>query len=149
MRKELKLYKLTEEEAKMFYVNACSLLPEEIENRKNITEIAKNFNISISFHSPGAYRPKDMSLGQIKIFEETSEQNKSFIRHLRNAFCHLYIEIKNDICTFIDWNPYYDANGKKGRFALKRVTMAGKVTYRNLESLLKEFISERSLKNKN
>ena len=144
---KLKLYKLTEEEAKMFYVNACFLLPEEIENRKNITEIAKNFNISISFHSSGGYRPKDMSLGQIKIFEDTSEQNKSFIRHLRNAFCHLYIEIKNDICTFIDWDPY-ESTGKKCGFAYKRVKMAGRVPYKDLESVLKEFISERSLKNK-
>ena len=145
MGKKLKLYKLTEEEAKMFYVNACSLLPEEIENRKNITEIAKNFNISISFHSPGGYRPKDLSIGQIKVFEETSEQNKTFIRHLRNAFCHLYIEIKDGICSFIDWDPY-DFAGKKCGFAYKRVKMAGIVPYKDLESVLIEFISERSLK---
>ena len=148
MGEKLKLYKLSEEEVKMFYMNACSLFPEEIENRKNISEITKNFNLSISFHSPGTYRPKDISLGQIKIFEKTSEQNKSFIRHLRNAFCHLYIEIKDGICSLIDWDPY-DSTGKKCGFAYKRVKMVGIVPYKDLESVLKEFISERSLKNKN
>lgn len=147
MARNPRKYKLNKEEALMFYVNACSLLPEEIKNRKNITEIAKKFNISISFLSPGEYQPKDMSIGQIKIFEKTSEQNKSFIRNLRNAFCHLYIEIDNNrICSFIDWNPFYDSNGKNGGFAHKRVTMAGKVAYDDLESLLKEFISDHNLK---
>lgn len=142
--KSPKQYKLNGEEAKFLYINVCSILNEEIKGRINICDFGKKFNISVSFAEEGTYKTSDIELGKIIIYEKPSEQNKSFINHLRNAFCHLYIEINDNICLLQDWNRFKD--GKKENYAYKKVTMIGKVYYSDLKNLLKEFNSERGLK---
>lgn len=131
---------LNDNDAVFFYKNAAKL-SSELEHRKNISALASKFGITITF-AKGPCKKFTTEADSITIYGPTSNQNKTFFRHLRNAFAHLYIEVANSRCKLLDWKQY--ENGKLQQYTARRITMHGDVDYAKFKDLLQEFFSETS-----
>lgn len=133
---------LGNDDALLFYEYSAKK-DNEIEKRKNISAIASKHGIIIEFNK-GNCTKRPTLRNKIIIYQCKSEHNKTFFRHIRNAFAHLYIEISDRRCILLDWTPYQ--NGKKQDFRVATITMIGDVEYDKFKNVLKEFFSQSSKK---
>lgn len=143
---------LNHEDVIFFYDYVLSKEDRDIQNRIRLDKLIKkmklSFEIKISEEKLKKPYPEKPNLLWIINSDEKFEFNKTVIRHLRNAFCHKYISIENDRCKLLDWNQY-NKDGKKLEFRSKNITMIGDISYSDLQNLLMEFFSEKSIQKKN
>lgn len=151
-KKQLNEFIIKEAECiKFFYDNFIAPTNSQISNRKQIIKLANEeaIPITIDFIQYGKCQSAIHPIDCIKIFDKSAlkqqGQNKLFIQHLRNAFCHKYVQIDGGRCRFLDWKQYEE--GKKCKFSYKRITLIGDVDYEAFKELISKFFSEKSKTN--
>ena len=138
---------LTKNDILFFYNQCLGKSSNEIKNRIAIDALSCKMKIPITveFNVSGTYKGEDF-MDKILIFDsDNKRKNKKFFQHLRNAFCHKYIEIVNGRCKLLDWNAFGDNKPKS--YANKHITMIGEVDFASLQQLIYAFYSNQS-KNK-
>lgn len=140
-----KQYVLNDSDVLFFYYHSAKT-DAEIAKRESISKIASRHGIKFDFIKDKCTR-QQATQNCIKIYKSKTNHNRTFFKHLRNAFAHLYIEISGNRCKLLDWNPY--ASGTQSKFKVSLITMTVDVEYEALKKVLEEFFSPTQEQNEN
>lgn len=137
---------LKEEDVKFFYKNVLSRLSQNISGYNSICSVSKKFGFKVIFvPSQSNCNIHKLPYDKIIIYDKSVNANEQFLRHIRNAFAHLLIDIDDNggRCKLIDWDKYLSKNHKYSR---NTITMQGDVNYESLKNAIQFLFSDQNKK---
>ena len=132
-------YVLPKNDEIFFYHKVVCKKSNQLIKYSELEELSKSLGINLEYVPWDKNIPNSYTENKI-VFSGFQDQKKkntfSFIKHIRNAFCHLNIFVDDEWCYLRD--EYENKNDKKK----KKTTMTGKVKYEKLKSLIDNIIKD-------
>lgn len=127
---EWNTYCLPQYDEVLFYRNIMCV--NKFIRAKELVKLAKELDIDLKFVPMDTSISPKFSYGKIELTSGPKGRKETFhfVRHLRNAFCHLNICVEGEECYLHDNIP--EGLKKKNN----QITMTGWVKYDNLKTLI-------------